>query len=335
MIQKIIYVILSIIVIYLILCLVGPKKIEVNVSRDIDATPAAIYSQIADLRNMKNWSKWIIEDTSIKLSYQHKTTDIGGEYSWESEKSGSGKMKITDEELNKFVKYELSFKDWDAISDVEIQLIPKDGNHTNTNWTMKDRKEFPFMMRGMMLVMNMNGKIKKDFEKGLENLNNYLLANPSVLLIKNFNINQNEFTAINYLGKRSIVKFSEMQNYFATHFIEIEKLAGKSIAGIPVGLFWKYDEKSMTSDMAAAIPVNNTQLNNNEYSIIAVPTSKQFTLDYYGSYSNMKTAYNTLDSLIKMNGYSQPSLVIEEYMTDPMTEKDTTNWLTKIHFLVK
>ena len=41
-----------------------------------------------------------------------------------------------------------------------------------------------------------------------------------------------------------------------------------------------------------------------------------------------------MDAYIKEKGLAQ-SYVLEEYVTDQMTEKDTAKWLTNIYYLVK
>jgi effector-binding domain-containing protein len=283
---------------------------------------------------MQNWSKWILEDTAMELSYGKSSTGIGGSYSWKSKKSGEGSMTITNLDANKMLSYDLSFKDWDGVSKVKMELKPE-GKMTEVSWSMKDEGEFPFLMRGMMFVMNMNGKVKKDFEKGLENLENYLKKHPNTLLANGYTITEGQFAGADYLSKRAVVKFPDMPNYFATHFAEIGKLAGAAIKGAPCALYYKYDEKAMNADMAAAMPVGNKSLGNEVYTITSVPASKEYVLDYNGAYDKMMPAYQTMDSIIKMHGHTNPELVIEEYITDPMIEKDTSKWSTIIHFLVK
>lgn len=334
MLKKILYVIVFIVFAYFALCVVGPKKMDVSTKRNIEATPTAIFSQIAELRNMQNWSKWILEDTSMELNYGKATSGIGGTYSWKSKKSGEGSMTITNVDVNKMLAYDLSFKGWDAVAKVKMDLVPQ-GKSTEVTWSMKDDKEFPFYLRGMMFVMNMNGSVKKDFDKGLENLDNYLKKHPNVLLANGFTITQGQFGGADYLSKRSVVAFQDMPTYFATHFAEIGKLAGAAVKGPPCALYYKYDEKAMNADLAAAMPVSNKSVGNENYSIISVPAAKEYVLDYHGSYEKMMPAYQTMDSIIKMHGHPNPELVIEEYITDPMMEKDTSKWSTFIHFVVK
>ncbi len=334
MLKKIIYVLLFIIVAYFVLCIIGPKKMDVTASKTLQASSVAIFSQIADLRNMRNWSKWILEDTAIKMTYGKTTSGIGGTYSWQSKKSGAGSMTIKDVDPNRMIAYDLSFKDWDAISDVKMELKPN-GKTTDVTWTMTDQKEAPFYFRGMMLIMNMNGRLKKDFSKGLDNLDQFLKANPNVSLMNGFNMDEGRFPATDYLHKRAVVKMADIQNFFGTHLPEIGKLAAAQAKGAPCGIYWKWDEKNMQTDMAAAMPVSNKDLKSDVYSILNVAETKEFLLHYYGSYDQMQMAHQTLDSIVKMHGYAYPELVIEEYITDPMTQKDTALWYTKIHYLLK
>ena len=87
--------------------------------------------------------------------------------------------------------------------------------------------------------------------------------------------------------------------------------------------------------MAPVMPVSLKEIQNDTYSIITIPATKELTLDYYGAYDNTQKAYMALDSLSKSKGYTFNQNVIEEFITDPMVEKDTTKGLTRIHFLVK
>jgi effector-binding domain-containing protein len=59
------------------------------------------------------------------------------------------------------------------------------------------------------------------------------------------------------------------------------------------------------------------------------------TIDYYGSYDKTEHAHNQMDKYIKEKNYKMVMPVIEEYITDPMTEKDTSKWLTRISYFVE
>ena len=71
------------------------------------------------------------------------------------------------------------------------------------------------------------------------------------------------------------------------------------------------------------------------HEVLSIPLTKEFNVDYYGAYEKTMNAYKALDRALASQNIAHPEMVIEEYISDPMVEKDTTKWLTRIHFLVK
>ncbi len=57
-----------------------------------------------------------------------------------------------------------------------------------------------------------------------------------------------------------------------------------------------------------------------------------YTIDYPGAYEGLKYAHQSLNKYFQTNGLRLKPPVIEEYITDPMAEPDTTKWLTKIYY---
>ena len=69
------------------------------------------------------------------------------------------------------------------------------------------------------------------------------------------------------------------------------------------------------------------------YTTYATPASKALHIPYMGAYEKSGEAHYAMDELIKSQGLTQHGAVIEEYVTDPMAEPDTTKWLTNIYYL--
>lgn len=334
MLKKIFLALLGLIAIYAITCFFGPKRMDVTTTKTISGLPEQVYAQIIDYRNWPNWSKWIKEDTAMKIVYDKNSSGIGSGYSWTSEKSGSGSMKTTEAVPNSLFKADLNFKDYNSTSKVVITLKPSD-NQTVVTWSMRDENPIPFFYRGMMLFMNMNDAIVRDFDKGLANLDEFIKSGKAGTYLNGYTILESNFPGGQYLGKRAKLKFAEIGKFFETHYPVIAKLASDKISGPPSGIYWQWDEKNQTTDMAAVMPVSLSEFLNDTYKIISVPSSKEFVIDYYGDYQKTQNAYKALDSMLSIKGITHPEMVIEEYISDPMLEKDTAKWLTKIHFLVK
>lgn len=70
------------------------------------------------------------------------------------------------------------------------------------------------------------------------------------------------------------------------------------------------------------------------YSNLNLPDSKAYLINYFGDYQKMKPAYEAMNEKLKTLGRENPDMVVEEYVSDPMTEKDTAKWNTKIYFFV-
>ena len=57
-------------------------------------------------------------------------------------------------------------------------------------------------------------------------------------------------------------------------------------------------------------------------------------LAYHGGYNDMMAAHDAIGKYMKEKNLSA-SVTLEEYVTDPMTEKDSTKWLTNIYYIIK
>jgi Polyketide cyclase / dehydrase and lipid transport. len=335
MFKKLILAILAILAVYVVICAFGPKRVNVEASKLIRSSPENIFAQIGDLRNWSNWSKWILEDPDIKLSYDTKTIGVGGKYSWESKKNGNGYMTITDFVENKSVSYDIVFTDWESTSQSSISLTPSDSS-TQVTWSMSDKNDIPFLMRGLMLVMNMQGAIKKDFEQGLNNLEKFLQnTSTSHLLEDSFYIEKKTFDGMNYLAHRQKISFDSVPSFFEKHFPALASIVGNQQTGAPCGIFWNWDEKNKSTDMAAALPIGKSTLSHSFYKTISITPSHAYVLHYYGAYDKTSSAYAVLEKISRREGYPHPTTVIEEYITDTNIQPDTNQWLTKIYYLVK
>ena len=63
--------------------------------------------------------------------------------------------------------------------------------------------------------------------------------------------------------------------------------------------------------------------------------STVYIIDYYGSYEGLMYAHLALDNYLKQKGLKMRSPVIEEYLTDPGAEPDTSKWLTRIYYFAE
>ncbi len=161
-------VLLLILLAYLVTCALGPKDLNVERSIKIEAASSEIYPLVNNLKNWEKWSSWYEKEPTMKLSYGDKTEGKGSIYAWDGENSGKGSLEILEAVSNKQIKTKLKFDGFDGASYGQWDFN-ESGNQTEVIWGMKG-DDLPFMLRGMMLVMNQKTKMVADFDRGLANL---------------------------------------------------------------------------------------------------------------------------------------------------------------------
>lgn len=335
MFKKIFYFVVVLFVIYFALCIAGPKKFSASVTRKINSPVEVVFPLVADFKNWPIWSSWLKEDSSAKITFGNQTTGLGGSYAWKSPKSGDGTMKITEYEENKSFTSDLIFVGMEEMPNQMSMQCEPIGNQTQITWTMASKNDVPFMQRGIMLIMGLFYDVRNDFNKGLNNLETYIKSGKAGITLNGIQIKETQVDAKQYIGVRKVVPFSKIGEQFAEYFPSIAKVAGNNIQGVPSGLYFRWDEKKQETDMMVAFSVNSSQQATPPYQIYQLNQSKAYTADYYGPYEKTQLTYQALDSAIKIKGYQHPELVLEEYITDPILEKDTSKWLTRIYFIVK
>lgn len=333
-------ILLALITIYLVLCIAGPKRVDVSVTREMDVSPAAAYAQVINLKNWENWGPWMEEDPDIDLSYGEKASGEGASYSWKSEKVGNGSLKVLETTPNESIRNELQFGGFEQVSYGKWQFEPMDGGEkAKVTWGIEDSKDVGFFMRGFLVMMK--GQIKGMFEEGLENLETAASAAPAPSALPE-GITEIEAHGVKYLGMRQTMQIEDamegMSDFFAEAYGKIGAHLGPKMSevGIPVGLTWTWDEETGTTDMAAAIPLQATPELGEPNETIKTPAGNLHVydgvaaVDYYGAYEQMDAAYNELFAWLGKQGKEGVMPAVEQYVTDPADQPDTSRWLTRV-----
>jgi uncharacterized protein YndB with AHSA1/START domain len=177
--KKVLYFVLILAALYVGMCFLGKEKITFTVSKELKASPEAVFDLLSDYQKTAFWNPWQMQDTSMKLTFGAVTKGMDASYSWVSKDMGTGSQKTTECVPNQKLVTELNFKDWNSISRADYLLSPNTTNGTKLDWVYSDVTSTPFYLRGMFFALNMETKLKKDFEMGLTNIENYLAKNPT------------------------------------------------------------------------------------------------------------------------------------------------------------
>jgi effector-binding domain-containing protein len=182
----------------------------------------------------------------------------------------------------------------------------------------------------------MDNMMGPDFEKGLSNMKREIESMPEETAKAKYEVHEQNWEPVTYVGKKETVMFEKLPEFFGKNYPAIMTELGKGKVepqSAPSAIFTKYDEKEGKAEVAAVMKVPaGTKAKG--WETFSFPASKVLHIAYYGDYAKSMEAHMQMDSYIKERGLKQ-GVVVEEYVTDPMSEKDTTKWLTNIYYMVQ
>jgi uncharacterized protein YndB with AHSA1/START domain len=159
------------------LVLVGLAPQDFGVEREvvINKPKAEVFAYLKMLKNQNDWGAWAKKDPNIKVEYTGNDGEVGFVSSWQSNDSevGTGEQEIKKIDDGKRIDYELRFKKpFESTSNAWITTEEAGENKTKVKWGFKGKMPAPF--NALMLFVDMEGPISKDFDEGLASLKKIL-----------------------------------------------------------------------------------------------------------------------------------------------------------------
>ena len=332
---KVVGIIVAIIIVLAIILVVAlPTKYNVERTITIDAPKNIVFNEVVKFENFVKWSPWSKLDPNMTYEITGSDGEVGAVYSWSGNDSvGTGSMTtvaVTEDRIDQKLDFT---SPWEA-HDMTYYEFEDTPDGIKVIWGMDGTLARPMNLMG--LFMSMEDMIGTNYEEGLENLKDQVASYISKHTKRGYFINEIDLKPKYYVIKRESVKFDDMQKFYATNFQAIMQkiqLLELPLAGAPSGLHYTWDMENNVADMAAGIPiVDDADIDG--FDVIEV-SGKSLEIKYYGSYAGSGEAHYAMDDYMTENGLTLNELVIQEYITDPSTEPDTSKWLTNIYYLVQ
>ncbi len=150
--------------------------VEYTVAREttINKTPEEVFAYVKLLKNQNEWGPWFKKEPTMQQEFRGTDGQPGFVVSWKGgSESGEGEQEIKKIEEGKRIDTELRFKQpFAATANSYISTEPAGEGQTKVKWEMKG--SMPRPMNLLLLVMNMDQAIGKDFEDGLASLKSKL-----------------------------------------------------------------------------------------------------------------------------------------------------------------
>ena len=177
--KKILIVLGGLVVLALVaaLALVGLAPQEFGVEREVvvNKPKAEVFDYVKLLKNQKEWGAWQKRDPEMKIEYRGTDGEAGFVSSWESnnEEVGAGEQEILKVDPGKRIDYELRFKrPYETKGEVWITTDAAGEGKTRVKWGFKGKMPAPF--NAILLFIDMEGPLSRDFDEGLANLKKIL-----------------------------------------------------------------------------------------------------------------------------------------------------------------
>jgi effector-binding domain-containing protein len=333
--KKILIILLSIILLFLIAGLFLPSKSVVKRQISINRSVDIPFMLINDLTKWKLWSPWYAMDTLVTLTYSEPAEGTSAYYNWDSKNRnvGKGKVLITESKPFEHILIDLMFADW-GTSKVEFLFENTSDSNCNVEWSMTSEHGWNIPSRWFGLMMD--NMVGADFESGLSKIAEISESMPERLVIGGYDAELIDVLPMKVIGIRYQLPQQKItSDIFAKSFAKLNaKLisANLELIGMPMALYYSLDPKKL--DFEAAIPVAGMIESDKQIVSHELPQTKALILTYKGAYDKMGPAYEAAYNYLSSNGLvmNTNSPIREIYITDPELEKDTAMWMTEIVF---
>ncbi len=165
MVLKIAVVVVILLVAVLAYAATRPDRFRLERTTSIKASPDKVFALINDFHQWGVWSPWEKLDADLKRDFSGTAAGVGAVYAWEGNKTGVGRMEITESSPASLIKIKLDFfKPFEAHNTAEFSLRAQ-GDETIVTWAMYGPSSYVSKLMG--IVFDIDKMVGKEFESGL------------------------------------------------------------------------------------------------------------------------------------------------------------------------
>ncbi|MCC6816108.1 MAG: GyrI-like domain-containing protein [Saprospiraceae bacterium] len=322
---------ISIFLIYLIVCYFSPKTLLVNDSIIISSTKGFTFLMLNDVREWKKWVSWSQNDPELQISLGGRFTNIGANFTFDGPEFGKGVVRLEEAHKDSIIVSYIKNSEWPSELATYWQIVPESKISLTLNTSSRLQNTIPFLKRPF--YANLENRIKAIQRSDLESLKKHLES----MINTEFGLSSTIFKSKNYIGIRTPIPNYQMQKYYGEKYPLIYKLIDSlhlEVDGPPVGMVFGWDGTNSIVDLMAALPVKEKMKAPLGFEFIEITDIPCLKLEHYGFYNSLKNAHARMDFVMNSSSYVLKAPIIEEYVTSPSQEKDTSKWLTNVYYLL-
>ncbi|NTX54340.1 SRPBCC family protein [Myxococcus sp. CA039A] len=146
-----------------------PDSFHISRTRQLDASPDAVYALINNFSLWRQWSPYENVDPNMERTYEGPVEGVGASYLYKGNRNiGVGRMEILESKLGERIDIRLEFIEPFAAVNQASFVLEAVEKGTRVTWSMSGPNTF--MGKAMMAFGLMESFIGKQLEKGLVDL---------------------------------------------------------------------------------------------------------------------------------------------------------------------
>jgi effector-binding domain-containing protein len=321
-------IILVLLALFLIVGAFLPSKLHIEESMVINKPASLIFRQVNSFKNFVKWSPFQDMDPAMVNTFEGPEMGVGAKNIWTSKKTGNGSMTILESKPYSKVISSLDIGMTGATNYFDFK---EEQGGTKVTWGVDFPKlSYPAERYGGLMMPRM---MKPVFIKGLENLKKMTEVMPDPPKLQITQIPQKAcLTIIDSCSWSDIEK--KMGQMFG-EIMDLQKKAKFEFAGAPMTKYLKWDEANKFTVFEDCVPVDREVAVKGRVQYKVLPATRAVMGTHFGAYDKTMYLYTALDEYIKENNLVESGGPIEEYITDPMSQPDTSKWQTNVYFPIK
>lgn len=300
-------------------------------SKIINSPKTAVFNYVNEYRNWPDFNTWLLDDTSLKMTYAEKSSGNGASCSWTGA-NGTGDIVTINSKTNESI----------------VQKINNNGTVLDIFWQFKDTvggtkvtwKTKGFLSFELKMYATLKGGVERNistiYEKSFTNLDRILDYEMNTYSSKV--IGEVRKTTTNYLAqsfsskvsniqKNSKIVFEALSDYCTTNEI--------ALYGKPFIIYHNYDTTKETVKLTFCLPIENEILVNPGNGIHlgkleGFPAIKTIAK---GDYAHIQKALDQTNTYLNTKAIARDSKFshIEVFTIGRNESKKPSQWVTTIY----
>jgi|SRR5437867_1508665 len=315
---------LSLIILVVLLAGIGlllPRRVHVEQSANIEATPATVFALVNDFAMFNRWSPWHAMDPQAEYTLEGPPRGVGARMIWKGDPKtvGSGSQEIVESRPNETVKTHLDFGEQGAAT--ALFTLTPDGGGTKVVWGFETDLGMNPVSRYFGLMFDK--MIEKDYEKGLQGLKKLAESFPQIDF-SDLQVEEVQVTpmTVAYVAASCSKDHQEIAKTIGASYAQVGKfMASHKLkqASAPITIDTRWDDSGYGFD--AAIPVDRAPAApipaDSPVKVKQTYSGKALKAVHTGPYVNLETTFRKLRAYAATHGYEAAAPPWDEYVSDP------------------